>query len=200
VETAARVEKSDALPPHPTSSWSLAHLYVRFLATALIFRGFMDVNVEVSSSGNLPAYPQVASHSMQPAPPLSDFANVSVMLVRDMTASLMPYTRICSLSSPSPEQQASYLFVDNPNILLVRTLSANPSQLGCRKDPYEDYLKKSLSVILLLEFLQISSRTTLSRGLEDRWRREVDRRWITSSSMTTRLPHPEKGMVTPKHV
>jgi hypothetical protein len=51
VETVARVEKSDALPPHPTSSRSsLAYLYGRFFATA---EGFMDVNVEVSSSGNL---------------------------------------------------------------------------------------------------------------------------------------------------
>ena len=91
-----------------------------------------------------PAYPQAASHSMQPAPPLSDFANVSAMLVRDMTAPLMPYTRIFPLSSPSPVQQASYFFVDNPNILLARALSANQSQLGSRKDPYEGYLKISL--------------------------------------------------------
>src|SRR5271170_6204827 len=146
------------------------------------------------------AYPQLASHSMQPAPPLSDLANVSAMLVRDITAPLMPYTRICSLSSPSPAQQASYFFVDNPNILLARTLSANPSQPGCRKDPYEHYLKTSLWVIFLPEVLQISSRTTVSRGLEDRWRYEADRCRITSSSTTTRLPHPEKGMVTPKHV
>ena len=53
METVARVEKSDALPPHPTSSRSLAHFYGRFLATALILGDFMDVNVEVSSSGNL---------------------------------------------------------------------------------------------------------------------------------------------------
>jgi hypothetical protein len=53
VETVARVEKSDALPPHPTSSRSLAHFYGRFLATALILGGFTDVNVEVSSSGKL---------------------------------------------------------------------------------------------------------------------------------------------------
>jgi hypothetical protein len=124
VETVTRVEKSDALPPHLTSSRSpLAYLYGRFLATA---EGFMDVIVEVSSSGNLRL-----STSSQPfyatSAALSDFANVSAMQVRDMTAPLMPYTRICSLSSPSPAQQASYFFVDNPNILLARTLSANPS-------------------------------------------------------------------------
>ena len=54
METVARVEKNDALPPHPTSSrLSLAHLYGRFLATAPILGGFMDVNVGVSSSVNL---------------------------------------------------------------------------------------------------------------------------------------------------